>query len=180
MQRITQKCDSRTWRIRIWIIICHNIYYASFNGRLLRAASGSPFFMESRHCAYMSQNKINRIIDVMAALRHPGTGCPWDLQQDFASIAPYTLEEGLIAYLSSPLLNSCVVRLMFSIGSYGSCSKNPWAKIAEFKSTAARNTITHNINRMIFYLTYRSILIKKENSFTTQNHKLWILYKLFL
>ncbi|MCH1486278.1 MAG: nucleoside triphosphate pyrophosphohydrolase, partial [Alphaproteobacteria bacterium] len=29
----------------------------------------------------------------MAALRHPETGCPWDLQQDFASIAPYTLEE---------------------------------------------------------------------------------------
>ena len=75
--------------------------------------------------------------------------------------APYTLEEGLIAYLSSPLLNSWVVRLMFSIGSYGSCSKNPWAKIAEFKSTAARNTITHDINRIIVYLTYRSILIKK-------------------
>ena len=29
----------------------------------------------------------------MAALRTPGTGCPWDLEQDFASIAPYTLEE---------------------------------------------------------------------------------------
>ena len=29
----------------------------------------------------------------MAALRHPETGCPWDLEQDFASIAPYTLEE---------------------------------------------------------------------------------------
>ena len=29
----------------------------------------------------------------MAALRTPGTGCPWDLQQDFASIAPYTIEE---------------------------------------------------------------------------------------
>src|SRR3954454_24461208 len=29
----------------------------------------------------------------MAALRTPGTGCPWDLAQDFASIAPYTLEE---------------------------------------------------------------------------------------
>ena len=41
----------------------------------------------------MSQNKIKRIIDIMAALRHPETGCPWDLEQDFASIAPYTLEE---------------------------------------------------------------------------------------
>ena len=29
----------------------------------------------------------------MAALRTPETGCPWDLQQDFASIAPYTIEE---------------------------------------------------------------------------------------
>lgn len=29
----------------------------------------------------------------MAALRTPGTGCPWDLEQDFASIAPYTVEE---------------------------------------------------------------------------------------
>jgi ATP diphosphatase len=29
----------------------------------------------------------------MAALRTPGTGCPWDLEQDFASITPYTLEE---------------------------------------------------------------------------------------
>jgi len=29
----------------------------------------------------------------MNALRTPGTGCPWDLEQDFASIAPYTIEE---------------------------------------------------------------------------------------
>jgi ATP diphosphatase len=36
---------------------------------------------------------IGRLIEVMAALRHPETGCPWDLQQDFASIAPYTIEE---------------------------------------------------------------------------------------
>lgn len=38
-------------------------------------------------------SNINRILDVMAALRDPDTGCPWDLQQDFKSIAPYTLEE---------------------------------------------------------------------------------------
>jgi ATP diphosphatase len=36
---------------------------------------------------------IARLIEIMVALRTPGTGCPWDLQQDFASIAPYTLEE---------------------------------------------------------------------------------------
>lgn len=36
---------------------------------------------------------INRLIEVMAALRTPGTGCPWDLEQDFSTIAPYTIEE---------------------------------------------------------------------------------------
>ncbi|WP_089175530.1 nucleoside triphosphate pyrophosphohydrolase [Bosea sp. AS-1] len=36
---------------------------------------------------------IARLIEIMAALRTPGTGCPWDLEQDFASVAPYTVEE---------------------------------------------------------------------------------------
>jgi ATP diphosphatase len=36
---------------------------------------------------------ITRLIEIMAALRTPGSGCPWDLEQDFATIAPYTLEE---------------------------------------------------------------------------------------
>ena len=34
-----------------------------------------------------------RLLAVMAALRDPDTGCPWDIQQTFASIAPYTIEE---------------------------------------------------------------------------------------
>jgi nucleoside triphosphate diphosphatase len=37
--------------------------------------------------------EIARLIEIMAALRTPVTGCPWDLEQDFASIAPYTIEE---------------------------------------------------------------------------------------
>lgn len=36
---------------------------------------------------------IDRLLAIMAALRHPATGCPWDLEQSFATIAPYTLEE---------------------------------------------------------------------------------------
>src|SRR3954452_19195821 len=40
-----------------------------------------------------SSRDIGRLLEIMAALRTPGTGCPWDLAQDFASIAPYTLEE---------------------------------------------------------------------------------------
>ncbi|MFG1349545.1 nucleoside triphosphate pyrophosphohydrolase [Xanthobacter autotrophicus] len=40
-----------------------------------------------------SSRDIARLIEIMAALRTPGTGCPWDLEQSFATIAPYTLEE---------------------------------------------------------------------------------------
>jgi ATP diphosphatase len=36
---------------------------------------------------------IARLIEIMAALRTPGSGCPWDLEQTFATVAPYTLEE---------------------------------------------------------------------------------------
>ena len=36
---------------------------------------------------------IARLLEIMAALRTPGTGCPWDLEQRFETIAPYTLEE---------------------------------------------------------------------------------------
>jgi ATP diphosphatase len=36
---------------------------------------------------------ISRLIEIMAALRDPDTGCPWDIEQSFATIAPYTVEE---------------------------------------------------------------------------------------
>lgn len=36
---------------------------------------------------------ISRLIEIMAQLRTPVTGCPWDLQQNFETIAPYTIEE---------------------------------------------------------------------------------------
>ncbi|MCB1449218.1 MAG: nucleoside triphosphate pyrophosphohydrolase [Nitratireductor sp.] len=37
--------------------------------------------------------QISRLIEIMSALRTPVTGCPWDLEQDFTTIAPYTIEE---------------------------------------------------------------------------------------
>ncbi|MGA7972133.1 MAG: nucleoside triphosphate pyrophosphohydrolase, partial [Pseudolabrys sp.] len=36
---------------------------------------------------------ISRLIEIMAALRTPGSGCPWDLEQTYETVAPYTLEE---------------------------------------------------------------------------------------
>ena len=40
-----------------------------------------------------AENQTRRLLDIMAALRHPDTGCAWDLAQDFDSIAPYAIEE---------------------------------------------------------------------------------------
>jgi len=37
--------------------------------------------------------KMDRLLDIMARLRDPDGGCPWDVKQDFASIAPHTIEE---------------------------------------------------------------------------------------
>jgi ATP diphosphatase len=37
--------------------------------------------------------EIGRLIEIMAALRTRGSGCPWDLEQTFATIVPFTLEE---------------------------------------------------------------------------------------
>jgi ATP diphosphatase len=37
--------------------------------------------------------EIERLVALMAALRTPGTGCPWDLEQTFRTIVPYTIEE---------------------------------------------------------------------------------------
>ena len=33
------------------------------------------------------------LLEIMRRLRDPETGCPWDIKQDFSSIAPYTIEE---------------------------------------------------------------------------------------
>ena len=38
-------------------------------------------------------SEIDRLLDIMARLRDPQTGCPWDVEQDFQTIAPYTVEE---------------------------------------------------------------------------------------
>ena len=40
-----------------------------------------------------ARKSIDDLLAVMAALRTPGSGCPWDLEQTFKTIAPYTIEE---------------------------------------------------------------------------------------
>jgi len=40
-----------------------------------------------------AERQIARLLAIMHALRDPATGCPWDIEQTFATIAPYTIEE---------------------------------------------------------------------------------------
>lgn len=53
----------------------------------------TPKVTDPRDAAPVPSEDIADLVAIMAALRTPGTGCPWDLEQDFASIAPYTIEE---------------------------------------------------------------------------------------
>ena len=48
---------------------------------------------ETNHPSPNSNTPIARLLDVMARLRSPDGGCPWDREQDFSTIAPYTIEE---------------------------------------------------------------------------------------
>lgn len=41
----------------------------------------------------MPTDQLERLLDIMARLRNPETGCPWDIEQTFSTIAPYTIEE---------------------------------------------------------------------------------------
>lgn len=43
--------------------------------------------------AHTAKYAIDDLLRIMAALRDPQSGCPWDVQQNFATIAPYTIEE---------------------------------------------------------------------------------------
>ena len=47
----------------------------------------------SRDPVMQPSRDLGRLIEIMAALRHPVTGCPWDLEQDFSTIRHYTIEE---------------------------------------------------------------------------------------
>jgi nucleoside triphosphate diphosphatase len=43
--------------------------------------------------AHQARSSLARLLEIMRRLRDPAGGCPWDREQDFASIAPYTIEE---------------------------------------------------------------------------------------
>ncbi|MFT4621077.1 MAG: ATP diphosphatase [Sulfitobacter sp.] len=47
----------------------------------------------SQHLCITPGGGLPRLLEIMRRLRDPATGCPWDIEQDFVSIAPYTIEE---------------------------------------------------------------------------------------
>jgi len=49
--------------------------------------------MAGRVWRMSAEDQIRRLLDIMAALRDPQTGCPWDKAQSFETIAPYAIEE---------------------------------------------------------------------------------------
>jgi MazG family protein len=59
----------------------------------LRAARGLIIARMTRPAPPADLRPIDRLIAIMARLRDPEHGCPWDIEQTFATIAPYTVEE---------------------------------------------------------------------------------------
>jgi len=49
--------------------------------------------LQEKKETHIDKEDISRLLEIMAQLRDPESGCPWDRAQDFASIAPYTIEE---------------------------------------------------------------------------------------
>ena len=62
-------------------------------GRPPQGNTESPGDLTTAGPETLPRQEIATLLAIMQALRTPETGCPWDLQQDFSSIAPYTLEE---------------------------------------------------------------------------------------
>jgi ATP diphosphatase len=98
----------RTWRLR-----------SSDRFRIAdqsQMPDGNPFMVH----ADTAETAIRRLLDIMAALRDPVAGCPWDRVQSFASIAPYTIEEAYevadaIARDDTPALQDELGDLLFQV-----------------------------------------------------------------
>ncbi len=90
----------------------------------------------------MDRHNIQRLIELMARLRDPDKGCPWDKQQTFASIAPYTLEEAYevadaIERADTPALQEELGDLLFQVVFH--------ARIAEEQGSFAFDDVVQSI-----------------------------------
>ena len=77
-------------------------------------------------------NDIVKLLEIMDRLRDPDNGCPWDLEQDFSTIAPYTIEEAYevadaIARQDMPALRDELGDLLFQVVFYARMAKETGA-----------------------------------------------------
>ena len=77
-------------------------------------------------------NDIEKLLEIMDRLRDPDSGCPWDLEQDFSTIAPYTIEEAYevadaIAREDMPALRDELGDLLFQVVFYARMAKEAGA-----------------------------------------------------
>jgi ATP diphosphatase len=91
-----------------------------------------------------AQQSLARLLEVMRRLRDPDRGCPWDREQDFASIAPYTIEEAYevaeaIARGEPRALESELGDLLFQVVFHAQLgSERQWFDFASVADTIAR------------------------------------------
>lgn len=76
------------------------------------------------------------VLDVMARLRDPKAGCPWDIEQNFASIAPYTIEEAYevadaIAREDMPALKEELGDLLFQVAFHARMERHLEQEVAK-------------------------------------------------
>src|SRR5580692_5494926 len=75
-------------------LLCRGSWQAMMIGVVVgRRYFDSNIVIDSSRCNMTPSRDISRLIEIMAQLRTPVTGCPWDLEQNFETIAPYTIEE---------------------------------------------------------------------------------------
>lgn len=91
---------------------------------------------------------IQRLLDIMATLRDPERGCPWDLKQHYASIVPYTLEEAYevadaISRQNFTELKDELGDLLFQVVFYAQLAKED----GYFKFNDVVDSICHKLER---------------------------------
>ena len=96
----------------------------------------------------MTTTPIDKLIDVMARLRDPDGGCPWDLEQSFETIAPYTIEEAYevadaIASGNKELLLDELGDLLFQVVYYAQMSREQ----GDFDFDAIAETVSEKMIR---------------------------------
>ncbi len=109
---------------------------------------------------------INNLLETMQALRDPESGCPWDIEQDFRSIAPYTIEEAYevadaISRDDMPGLRSELGDLLFQVVFHARMAEEAALSL---NSLPQSSTGRLDVIRVLFLFEYRFSIISRRSS----------------